>query len=174
MRVDGCVFGTSSSGSGSMQEGRRVYYPKLCSPSVPSKQKRVAVVAVGYQFSRKATQSVSLANCCSFGTNETGGGSVERERERRREKKDTEEKLSQRGIPCSAKCYRSSTGYRPTCSNRHSTGFKLVTLLTQLDFTISSPCDLFNNTTSSLFPCDWRSLQHFTFNPNQNDFLCEI
>lgn len=51
MQDEGCVFGTSSSSKG---EGfRRKEEESFQIPSVPSRQKMVAVV--GYQFSRKAT-----------------------------------------------------------------------------------------------------------------------
>lgn len=82
---------------------------------------------------------MSLANCCSFGTNETGGGSVERERERRK----TEE-LCQRGIPHCAKCHLSSYISPAVARRPQAHVFRFQVNLRHL--TSPPPSDLFNNT----------------------------
>lgn len=57
MQDDRCVFGLSLSGSEALQEvGKRKSLSELVfSLSTKQEEKRVAVVVVGYQFSRKAT-----------------------------------------------------------------------------------------------------------------------
>lgn len=58
MQDDGCVFGTSLSGSGSLLEAEKSLSKlvfSLRTKQAKKKKKKVAEVVVGYQFSRKAT-----------------------------------------------------------------------------------------------------------------------
>lgn len=128
MQDDGCVFGTSLSGSGSLQEGRRVY-PNLCPPSVPSKQKKGGGSGCGGLSVLEESHVVSESGQLLLIWNQRDGGRICRERGERRGGGEVESE----GIPHCAKCYRSSNispvlarRVNPTCSNSDRLSTPLV------------------------------------------------